>query len=72
MADNGLPINNYPGNTGKNDKQYSYANGYKMASDTVSATVSSEGGDAGGINNMQPYIAVNFIIAVKGTSAPRP
>ncbi len=72
MADSGYPVNNYPGNTGRNDKQYSdTSNNFKMASDTVSATVSNEGGNSGGINNMQPYIAVNFIIAVKGTFPPR-
>lgn len=70
------PKNNYPGNTGKPDKQYSKTPGdwpsNEMAFGAVSATVAAEGGNQGGISNMQPYLAVNFIIAVEGDLPPQP
>jgi microcystin-dependent protein len=73
-ADSGTPVNTYPGNSSKNDKQYSdEAQPVRnMAYDTVSATVSESIGGYESINNMQPYLAVNFIIAVDGQEPPKP
>lgn len=70
-GDSKTPINSYPANTGIKDKQYSAISNDVMADDMLSTTVSTEGGNLG-ISNMQPYQAVNFIIALQGIFPPRP
>ncbi|SFW77299.1 Microcystin-dependent protein [Sinomicrobium oceani] len=60
------PSNNYPANTGAVDKEYS---------DTANTTMNIQmtGLTGGGIpvNNMQPYLGLNYIICLYGIYPPR-
>ena len=62
------PVGNYPANSGGfSDREYSTESGKKMAADSIVATVSTAGTDIiPSISNRQPYLAVNFIICMKG------
>jgi microcystin-dependent protein len=65
------PVGAYPASTGKADPEYNAAANTALAADSVTqATVSTEGGSQP-LGNMQPYLAVNFIIALYGVFPPR-
>ncbi len=60
------PVGSYPANTGARDPEYNATANTAMAADSVTqATVSIQGGSQP-FSNMQPYLAVNFIIALQG------
>lgn len=67
------PVGNYPANSGGSDREYHVtAGGQKMAADSVVATVSTVGSTTlTPISNMQPYLAVNFIICLLNGEFPR-
>jgi microcystin-dependent protein len=66
------PVGLYLANTGKGDPEFASSSNGTMAADSVlGVTVSTEGGSQP-VNNMQPYLAVNFIIALTGVYPPRP
>jgi microcystin-dependent protein len=69
------PVGNYPANSGNRDAEYhKIATNNIMAADSIVATVSTEGvATPDPISNMQPYLAVNFIICTgNGEFPPRP
>lgn len=71
------PVGNYPANSGGfTDKEYQTTAGQRMAADSLVVTsVSTEGTTSTppSLSNMQPYLAVNFIICTNnGEYPPRP
>lgn len=70
------PVGHYPANSGGFiDKEYQTAGEQRMAADSLVVTsVSTEGAESTSyLSNMQPYLAVNFIICTgNGEFPPRP
>jgi microcystin-dependent protein len=68
------PVGNYPANSNGFDREYhDLDDGRLMAANAIVGTVSNEGTTTPTpVSNMQPYLAVNFIIALKGELPPRP
>lgn len=64
------PVNGYPANTGGRDPEYNTTNDSNMGTAPVVSSVGSAGSSQP-MNNMQPYLAVNFIIALQGNFPPR-
>ncbi|MDG1394652.1 MAG: hypothetical protein P8P55_07525 [Flavobacteriaceae bacterium] len=57
-----IPGGNLPAGTKLLDKEYSDA----KATTTMNATMVSSTGGGQAVNNMQPYLAVTYIIALQG------
>lgn len=57
----GDPTNNYPANSGATDKEYS-----ENANTSMNAQSTRLTGGGQPINNMQPYLGLNYIIALQG------
>jgi microcystin-dependent protein len=68
------PVGNYPANSNGFDREYhDLDDGRLMAANAIVGTVSKDGtATPTPVSNMQPYLAVNFIIALKGELPPRP
>jgi microcystin-dependent protein len=60
------PVGAYPANTGARDPEYATSSDTEMAHDSVSEINVSTVGGGQPLSNMQPYLAVNFIIAIVG------
>ena len=56
------PTNNLPANTNLFDNEYSNASG----NTTMNSSMIGNTGNGQPVDNMQPYIAINYIIAVQG------
>src|SRR5690606_34249316 len=57
----GDPSNNYPANSGSIDKEYS-----SNANTAMNSQVTGKTGEGLPVNNIQPSLGVNFIIALYG------
>lgn len=62
----GDPSNNFPANSGSTDKEYA-AN----ANTVMNAQVTSPTGAGQPVNNMQPYLGLNYIISLTGVYPSR-
>lgn len=67
------PVGNYPANSGGFDREYQTTAAQSMAADSVVVTsVSTAGTDSSSpVSNMQPYLAVNFIICTGNGEYPQ-
>ena len=61
----GDPTNNYPANSGANDKEYS-----ESANTSMNAQATRLTGGGQPMNNMQPYLGLNYIISMTGVFPP--
>ena len=59
------PVGAYPANTGARDPEYAAVADTEMAADSIQAT-SSLSGSGEPFSNMQPYLAMHFIISLTG------
>ncbi|MGS2762862.1 phage tail protein [Sinomicrobium sp. M5D2P9] len=61
----GDPTNNYPANTGATDKEYT-----ENANTAMNPQMTGATGGGQPVNNMQPYLGLNYIIALYGIYPP--
>jgi len=57
----GNPSNNFPANSGNNDKEYA-----EDSNTSMNGLMTSLTGNSQPVNNMQPYLGLNYIIALQG------
>lgn len=57
----GDPTNNFPANSGNTDAEYA-----NNANATMNAQMTNRVGNGQPINNMQPYLGLNYIISLQG------